>query len=91
MSFCGFALPVLQSHLYPELPDQIMKKISKMLLLMCCFALPVAVWADAPEVVFKENFEKGTDRWEILDPESWQLKKIEQWISDRNYLERQQV
>lgn len=75
MSFCGFALHVLQSHLYPELPDQIMKKISKMLLLMCCFALPVAAWADAPEVVFKENFEKGTDRWEILDPESWQLKK----------------
>lgn len=52
-----------------------MKKILKMLLLMCCWLFPVVVWAQAPKVLFEENFEKGTDRWEILDPESWQLKK----------------
>lgn len=49
-------------------------KILNPLLLVPCLLLPAAVWADAPEVVFEEDFEKGTDRWEILDPASWQLK-----------------
>ncbi|WP_146528581.1 LamG domain-containing protein [Novipirellula artificiosorum] len=32
--------------------------------------------ADGPSVVvFEEDFEKGLDRWEILDPGTWQLSK----------------
>ncbi|QDT07227.1 hypothetical protein K227x_56520 [Rubripirellula lacrimiformis] len=29
--------------------------------------------ADAGQVVFREDFESGTDRWQILDPATWQL------------------
>lgn len=52
-----------------------MKKILKTLLLMSCPLMLLVVSADASDVVFEEDFENGTDRWEILDPESWQLKK----------------
>ena len=78
MTFCGFTLNARHSRpCFSDIPDQIMKKILKLktLLLMCCSLFPVVVLADAPKVIFEENFEKGTDRWEILDPESWQLKK----------------
>ncbi|MEM8668277.1 MAG: hypothetical protein AAGG48_12240 [Planctomycetota bacterium] len=33
------------------------------------------VIADEPNVVFREDFESGLNRWEILDPGTWQLKK----------------
>ena len=49
--------------------------MKKILFLMFCLLLPATLQAEAPRVVFEEDFEKGTDRWEILDPESWQLKK----------------
>lgn len=29
--------------------------------------------AEKPQVVFQEDFESGTDRWEILDPDTWKL------------------
>ena len=30
---------------------------------------------DAAKVVFKEDFEKGVDRWEMLDPKTWRLSR----------------
>ncbi len=34
------------------------------------------VLAEKPtEVVFEEDFEKGIDRWEVLDPVTWRLSK----------------
>ena len=28
-------------------------------------------------IKFKENFENGTENWEVLDPKTWKLKKVE--------------
>ncbi|MDF1844174.1 MAG: hypothetical protein P1U77_22280 [Rubripirellula sp.] len=31
--------------------------------------------AEEPKVVFREDFESGFDRWEILDPATWQINE----------------
>lgn len=51
--------------------------MKKILLLMSCLLLPATLQAESPKVVFEENFENGSERWEILDPKSWQLKKAD--------------
>jgi hypothetical protein len=33
--------------------------------------------ADEAGVVFREDFESGIDRWEVLDPATWRLSKTE--------------
>lgn len=45
------------------------------LLVWVCLSPSVA--AQTPEVVFTEDFETGTDRWEFLDPQTWQLAEQE--------------
>ncbi len=49
----------------------------RLLLLSTVFALgllaPAA--ADEPQVVFEENFESGIDRWDVLDPATWQVAR----------------
>ena len=45
----------------------------------CALVFGLGVWgslirADEPTTpVFEEDFENGTDRWQVLDPETWQL------------------
>jgi hypothetical protein len=34
-------------------------------------------WAEEPKVVFEEDFERGTERWDVLDPKTWRLKEHE--------------
>jgi hypothetical protein len=43
--------------------------------LLFCLLFPEALFAQSPKVVFEENFESGTERWEMLGPATWQLKK----------------
>lgn len=49
------------------------------ILALCPFVFAVALSSvgfsqdHAGKKVFEENFEKGTDRWEILDPMTWKL------------------
>jgi len=31
--------------------------------------------AAEPEVVFREDFESGIDRWEVLDPDTWRIRE----------------
>jgi len=51
-------------------------------ILFPCFALSLVFhspstesFAEEPTIVFEENFESGTDRWELLDPKTWALSK----------------
>jgi hypothetical protein len=52
-----------------------------MLRVLFSACLPVlfsaALWADEPErkVILTEDFESGLDRWEFLDPKTWELKE----------------
>ena len=31
--------------------------------------------AEEPSVLFEDDFESGSDRWEIVDPESWKVEE----------------
>jgi hypothetical protein len=44
------------------------------LLIVLCGWISVAS-ATEPTVVFREDFESGTERWELLDPATWRLKE----------------
>lgn len=48
-----------------------------LVLLLCvpCASRPLS--AAEPEVVFTEDFESGTERWEMLDPETWRIAQRE--------------
>lgn len=35
--------------------------------------LSLSLSADEPRIVFEEGFESGTERWEMLDPATWQI------------------
>ncbi|MEO1527572.1 MAG: hypothetical protein AAFX06_19255 [Planctomycetota bacterium] len=46
---------------------------SLLILLAIHITLPQSVSAIDPSPAFADDFEKGLERWEILDPETWQL------------------
>ncbi|MFK8114269.1 MAG: hypothetical protein AB8B91_18860 [Rubripirellula sp.] len=46
--------------------------IRSLTFLLACIPLSLS-FADQPSIAFQEDFESGTDRWQMLDPETWQL------------------
>jgi len=53
-----------------------MKKILPSLFcILFCLLFTGALFAQSPSVVFQEDFESGTKRWEMLDPATWKLKE----------------
>lgn len=40
-------------------------------------ALPIGAFADDTNIVFQEDFESGSGRWELLDPKTWKLSRSE--------------
>lgn len=40
---------------------------------VCLLFLSTFVLADEPTIVFEENFDSGTQRWQVLDPQTWRI------------------
>ena len=41
------------------------------------FALVSFAAAEEPKVIFREDFESGLDRWEVLDPATWRINELD--------------